>query len=72
MSDKSSQYDLVLLGATGYTGKMCAEHIMTHLPDDLKWAIAGRSSAKLAAVVEELETLGLGRSGPSTIGLYLP
>ena len=51
------QYDLVLLGATGYTGKLTAEWITTHLPADLKWAIAGRNVRKLEAVAEELKNL---------------
>ncbi|KAI1377066.1 hypothetical protein F4677DRAFT_454196 [Hypoxylon crocopeplum] len=29
-----------LLGATGYTGSLTAEHIVRHLPTDLKWAVA--------------------------------
>jgi short subunit dehydrogenase-like uncharacterized protein len=32
----------VQLGATGYTGKLVAEWVSTQLPEDLKWAIAGR------------------------------
>lgn len=31
------QYELVLLGATGYTGKLVAEWITTHGPEDLKY-----------------------------------
>ena len=51
------EYDVVLLGATGYTGKLCAEHITMNLPTDLKWAVAGRSSSKLSALVDELRAL---------------
>lgn len=51
------EYDVILLGATGYTGKLCAEHITTNLPTDLKWAVAGRSSSKLSALVDELRAL---------------
>jgi short subunit dehydrogenase-like uncharacterized protein len=27
---------------TRYTGELCAQHITTHLPTDIKWAVAGR------------------------------
>lgn len=50
-------FDIVLLGATGYTGKLCAEHIVKNLPTNLKWAIAGRSTEKLSALVEELHKI---------------
>lgn len=63
------QYDLVLLGATGYTGKLCAEHIATHLPTDLKWAVAGRSGQKLETLVDELKTYNADRLRPSTRNL---
>ncbi|KAJ4304191.1 hypothetical protein N0V88_001803 [Collariella sp. IMI 366227] len=39
------QYDLVVFGATGYTGKYTAQYITTHLPTDLRWAVAGRSQS---------------------------
>ena len=58
-------YDLVLLGATGYTGKYTVEHISTHLPTDLKWAVAGRSAAKLTALVDETRPLNPDRLLPS-------
>ncbi|KAK0099496.1 hypothetical protein ONS95_000227 [Cadophora gregata] len=61
----SRQYDLVVFGATGYTGKLTAEHITTHLPTDLKWAIAGRSATKLEAVAAECKTLNPNRSQPA-------
>ncbi|OCL04489.1 hypothetical protein AOQ84DRAFT_346151 [Glonium stellatum] len=65
MADTTRPYELVLLGANGYTGKMTAEHIAQYLPTDLKWAIAGRSSKKLADVAEELKKLNPDRLPPS-------
>ncbi|KAF2144061.1 uncharacterized protein K452DRAFT_306694 [Aplosporella prunicola CBS 121167] len=64
MAPGSRQYELVLLGATGYTGKLTAEHIATSLPTDLKWAIAGRNEQKLSAVVEELKKKNPDRPSP--------
>ncbi|KZF21533.1 hypothetical protein L228DRAFT_283684 [Xylona heveae TC161] len=57
-------YELVLFGATGYTGQKCAEHITTHLPSNLKWAIAGRSASKLEALASRLSTLNPDRVQP--------
>jgi len=58
------QYDLVIFGATGYTGKLCAEHVARTLPTDLKWALAGRSAEKLEALAEECKTLNPDRIQP--------
>lgn len=69
MSLESREYELVLFGATGYTGKLCAEHITTHLPTDLKWAVAGRSTVKLAALVQEIKQLNPDRLQPSMYDL---
>lgn len=63
------QYDIVVFGATGYTGKLTAEHIAANLPTDLKWAIAGRSTAKLEAVAAELKALNPDRVQPGTNSL---
>lgn len=60
----SKEYDLVVLGATGYTGKFCAEHITSSLPTTIKWAIAGRSEQKLSTLVEELHSLNEDRIPP--------
>ncbi|KAK1828460.1 saccharopine dehydrogenase [Podospora conica] len=61
----SRQYDIVVFGATGYTGKLTAEHIAAHLPTNLRWAIAGRSATKLQAVLDRLRALNPDRSPPS-------
>ncbi|MFU8872962.1 saccharopine dehydrogenase family protein [Micromonospora sp. SL4-19] len=47
-------YDLVLLGATGFTGGLTAEYLARHAPHGLRWALAGRNPGKLAAVRERL------------------
>ena len=48
----SSKFDIVVYGATGFTGQLVAEYLATHYKSDtgLKWAMAGRSKDKLAAV----------------------
>ncbi|KAK4137136.1 hypothetical protein BT67DRAFT_372195 [Trichocladium antarcticum] len=63
--DHGRQYDLVVFGASGYTGKYTAQYITTHLPTDLKWAVAGRSQAKLEQVVALCRGLNPDREQPS-------
>jgi short subunit dehydrogenase-like uncharacterized protein len=48
----SSKFDIVVYGATGFTGQLIAEYLATRYNGDatLKWAMAGRSKDKLAAV----------------------
>ena len=36
--------DLVLLGATGFTGALTAEYLARHAPSGLRWALAGRNA----------------------------
>ena len=63
-------YDLVILGATGYTGKLCAEYVSTSLPTELKWAVAGRSEKKLLAVVDELKAMSTDRLQPGQFPVF--
>jgi saccharopine dehydrogenase (NAD+, L-glutamate forming) len=46
--------DVVLLGATGFTGALTAEYLASHAPAGLRWALAGRNRAKLEAVRDRL------------------
>ena len=50
-------YDLVLFGATGFTGALTAEYLAQHVPDGCRWALAGRNRPKLEAVRERLTAL---------------
>ena len=55
MSDKS--VDVVIYGATGFTGKLVVEYMQEKYGKDegISWAIAGRSEEKLNSVREELK-----------------
>ncbi|MFI7427422.1 saccharopine dehydrogenase family protein [Micromonospora sp. NPDC049836] len=53
-------YDLVLFGATGFTGGLTAEYLARHAPDGLRWALAGRNPGKLAAVRDRLVAIDAG------------
>ena len=48
----SSKFDIVVYGATGFTGQLVAEYLAAHYAgkSDPKWALAGRSLEKLASV----------------------
>ena len=70
MTARSRPYDIVLLGATGYTGRFCAEHITTSLPTDLKWAVAGRSRSRLSAVLEDIKHRNPDRLQPGYFPRY--
>jgi short subunit dehydrogenase-like uncharacterized protein len=50
--NSSSKFDIVVYGATGFTGQLVAEYLAAHYRNDkqLKWAMAGRSLDKLAKV----------------------
>ncbi|NUP15164.1 MAG: saccharopine dehydrogenase [Streptomyces sp.] len=47
-------FDVVLLGATGFTGALAAEYLAAHLPPGARLALAGRNQAKLEAVRNRL------------------
>jgi short subunit dehydrogenase-like uncharacterized protein len=44
-------FELVLFGATGFTGKQTLLHLVKHVPRGFKWAIAGRNQEKLEALL---------------------
>jgi short subunit dehydrogenase-like uncharacterized protein len=46
----TKDFDLVIYGATGFTGRLVAEYLVQAYPGRGRWAMAGRSQAKLAEV----------------------
>ncbi|MCJ1438619.1 hypothetical protein MMC27_008009 [Xylographa pallens] len=64
MSLPDRKYEIVLLGATGYTGKYCAENIVKNSPTDLRWAVAGRNESKLSTLVDHIKSLNTDRLEP--------
>jgi saccharopine dehydrogenase (NAD+, L-glutamate forming) len=54
MTAGTSTYEIVLFGATGFTGGLTADYLARHGPRDLRWAIAGRSRERLDAVAQRL------------------
>ncbi|MGI9237719.1 MAG: saccharopine dehydrogenase family protein [Woeseiaceae bacterium] len=55
-SPASRQFDIIVWGATGFTGALVAKYLLRRygVGADLRWAIAGRSQDKLAALRDEL------------------
>ena len=64
--DHSRDLDIVLFGATGFTGGLTAEYLVRHAPTGLRWGLAGRSMKKLEAVRARLAAID-----PSAGGLAL-
>ncbi|MGB7407391.1 MAG: saccharopine dehydrogenase NADP-binding domain-containing protein [Pontixanthobacter sp.] len=53
MSKENREFDIVVYGATGYTGRLVAEYLSDHYgsrDDGPKWAMAGRNQSKLEDV----------------------
>lgn len=54
MSQHYRNLDVVVYGATGFTGKLVAEYLARSGPRELRWALAGRNPQKLSAVRDSL------------------
>jgi short subunit dehydrogenase-like uncharacterized protein len=52
--DRDRDFDIVLFGATGFTGGLTADYLAEHAPAGLRWAIAGRNGDKLETVRRRL------------------
>ncbi len=50
-------FDIVVFGATGFTGELTAEYLAENAPSDCRWALAGRNTEKLEAVRKRLAKL---------------
>ncbi|KAH6991564.1 Saccharopine dehydrogenase-domain-containing protein [Fusarium venenatum] len=61
----SRPYEIIVLGATGWTATICAEHIARAFPINTKWSIAGRSAAKLEALRQSLRIINPDRLEPT-------
>lgn len=61
----SREFDLVLVGATGFVGRLTAQHLAEHAPSSVRIALAGRSEARLAAVRDSLP--GAARDWPLVV-----
>lgn len=55
-NNSNKKYDVILFGATGFTGSLVAEYLALQYPEnsDIHWAIAGRNITKLEAVRDQI------------------
>jgi short subunit dehydrogenase-like uncharacterized protein len=53
-SRKQRELDIVVLGASGFTGGLTAEYLAAHAPSATRWAVAGRNLGKLEALRDRL------------------
>lgn len=55
MPTKQATFDLIIFGATGFTGTLVAEYIAdSEASGDFRWAVAGRNAEKLEALSASL------------------
>lgn len=52
----AAEFDIIVYGATGFTGRLVAEHLAARygVGGEVRWAMAGRSLDKLRAVRDEI------------------
>jgi len=48
------EFDIVIYGASGFTGRLVAQYMASKSGHGLTWAMAGRSESKLASVRDEI------------------
>jgi short subunit dehydrogenase-like uncharacterized protein len=65
MADTPRDFDIVVLGAYGYTATIVCECIAKNLPTNLRWASEGRSEKKLEGLSQKLRGLNADRQPPS-------
>ena len=51
------RYEVVVHGATGYTGGLTAEYLAEHAPAGTRWALSGRNQDKLKSVRDRLAAM---------------
>ena len=58
--EKNKKFDLIVWGATGYTGKLVCEYIFKkYKKTNLNWAIAGRNKHKIDGLISSLNLKGI-------------
>ena len=59
MTNSNREFDIVLQGATGFTGRLAARELVRRSSGGLRVAVAGRNETKVTALAEELGVPGL-------------
>ena len=57
MRHENREFDVIVWGASGFTGRLVVEYLLERYPPEsgLRWAVAGRSKVKLAQLFETLD-----------------
>ncbi|MEO0998632.1 MAG: saccharopine dehydrogenase NADP-binding domain-containing protein, partial [Pseudomonadota bacterium] len=60
MNDNNREFDVIVWGATGFTGRLVAGYLLSRYGADgeLRWALGGRSEDKLVRIRDELGERG--------------
>ncbi len=56
-------FDLILQGATGFTGRLAAAELARRAPAGLRWAVAGRDDSRVAELADHLGVSGVVADG---------
>jgi short subunit dehydrogenase-like uncharacterized protein len=60
-------FDVILYGATGFTGRQTVAYFSKHAPSGLRWAIAGRNRVKLEVLNAPVPVLVADSADPQAI-----
>ncbi|MDG1498649.1 MAG: saccharopine dehydrogenase NADP-binding domain-containing protein [Planctomycetota bacterium] len=63
MTNSNREFDIVLQGATGFTGRLAAKELVRRSSGGLRVAVAGRNETKVTALAEELGVPGIVADG---------
>lgn len=64
-------YDLLVYGATGFTGQLVANYLAKNAPPSLRWGIAGRDEKKLQSIALELRGARAAAGQDSPLGVVI-
>ncbi|MGI9205658.1 MAG: saccharopine dehydrogenase family protein [Woeseiaceae bacterium] len=55
-AQENTRFDVIVWGATGFTGRLVVEYLLQRYPpgERLRWAVAGRSQSKMDSLLYEL------------------
>ena len=61
MTNNQREFDIIVWGASGFTGRLVAEYLAQQygLDGDVRWAMAGRNAGKLGEVAEAIGAGGV-------------
>ncbi|MBA2558721.1 MAG: saccharopine dehydrogenase NADP-binding domain-containing protein [Propionibacteriales bacterium] len=67
MPADAREFDVVVFGATGFTGQLLADYLARSAPVELRWAVAGRNTGRLTSVRDRLAVEHPGVPAPGVV-----